>query len=114
MAVRATGRVIRIYASSGANERTGSTFFRLALTNREEMPGGPDANEENNYNGYFFLLPGDANYSALYSLLLVAATNGYDLQARVFGEISPWISAEEPGENAHVNYLVVDWSSGPE
>jgi hypothetical protein len=48
MAVRATGEVIRIYASSGANERTGSTFFRLALTNREEMPGGPDATERDN------------------------------------------------------------------
>lgn len=114
MAVRATGEVIRIYASSGANERTGSTFFRLALTNREEVPGGPDATERDNYNGYFFLLPSDANYSALYSLLLVAATNGYRLQARVFGEIKPWRSEANPGENAHVNYLVVDWGGGPE
>jgi hypothetical protein len=105
---RATGKVIRIFASSGAFEKTGATYFRLALTKREEMPGGPDV--DGNHNGYFFLLPSDANYSALYSLLLVAATNGYRLQARVFGQISPWVSATKPGENAHVNYLVVDWS----
>lgn len=96
MAVRATGKVSRIYTSSGADR----TYFRLAGLSAEETPGGEN---------YFYLLRSDDNYNALYSLLLVAATNRYDLQARVFGEIKP-ATATAPGEDAHVNYLVVDWS----
>jgi hypothetical protein len=107
MADRATGKVIRIFASSEDN----TTFFRLNLDDPEQRPGGPNASEENDYNGYFYLLPTDPNYNALYSLLLVATTNERDVQAKVFGdgEIKPWRSKTDIGENAHVGYLVMFW-----
>jgi len=101
MANRATGRVSRIFATSGGDR----TNFRLAGLSAEETPGG-----DPNSQGYFYLLPSDPNYSALYSLLLVAATNRYNLHARVFGNIVP-ATDTSPGTNAHVNYLVVDWDS---
>jgi hypothetical protein len=84
----ATGTVRRIYA------RAEGTFIWL----KDFTYGGPPgANGE----GYFRLLRSHPNYNALYSLLLVAATNKHPLRIRTEKDISP-------SEDAEVNYLVVD------
>jgi hypothetical protein len=84
----ATGQVSRIYANkSGA-------FIRLAGLPPEDTPGGEH---------YFELRVGHPNYNALYSLLLVAAANRYNLRIRTDSDINS-------GANAVVNYFVVDWS----
>ena len=85
MAIRAIGRVTRIYATSG------QTFIRLADT------GGvlPRA-------GYFRLSMDHNNYNALYSLALSAATNGLRLHIRTAVDITA-------DEIADVLYMVVDW-----
>jgi hypothetical protein len=95
MAIRATGKVSRIFASSGSNR----TSIWLSGISAEETPGGEK---------YFYLLTDDPNYNAIYSLILVAATNQYDLQVRVVGEIKP-ATASDPGEDAHILYVIVDW-----
>ncbi len=109
MASGAEGKVWRIYQSPQAFDKTGATFFRLKDLPRDQSPGGPDASEDSDYQGYFFLLPSDATYNAVYSLLLVAATNGYTVKLRTWGEIKPWRSASDTGENAHVRYIYIDW-----
>jgi len=88
MAVRATGRVSRIYATSLG------TYIRLANIPQESTP----------QSGYFLLNQSHPNYNALYSLALLAAVNRYDLQIRTANEIVPTEAAE-------VSYMVVDWPS---
>ena len=83
MAVRATGRVVRIYATRG------HTYIRL--------DAGPKPQD-----GYFRLDQTHSNYNALYSLALSAAINRDRLQIRTSAEIVPT-------EYAAVAYMVVDW-----
>ena len=85
MAIRAVGRVQRIYTTSG------TAYVRL------DVPA-----ELRPLDGYFALRQSHTNYNALYSLALVAAVNGYDLQIRTQVDISPT-------EYADVRYMVVDW-----
>lgn len=84
----ATGLVSRIYAN------TSGAFIRLAGLPPGDTPGGEH---------YFELRKGHPNYNALYSLVLVAAANRYNLRIRTNNDISP-------ASNAVVNYLVVDWA----
>jgi hypothetical protein len=86
MAHRATGKVSRIYATSG------QVFIRLTNIPADATP----------QDGYFRLLQSHDNYDALYSLALTAAVNGYDLQIRTRGEI---VSTQP----ANVAYMMVDW-----
>jgi hypothetical protein len=86
---RAIGKVSRIYAN-----RSGA-FIHLADLPAADVPGGEE---------YFELQRAHPNYNALYSLVLVAATNGYDLHIRTSDPIDPASS-----ENSVVSYLVVDW-----
>jgi hypothetical protein len=83
----AIGKVRRIYA-----HRTGTNIW-LADLPPEDTPGGEH---------YFELHLDHANYNALYSLLLVAATNRYNLRIRTTEDINP-------NSNAVVSYFVVDW-----
>jgi hypothetical protein len=85
MAIRAIGRVLRIYTSKGV------TYIRL------DVPTSLQPKD-----GYFALRQAHINYNALYSLALAAAVNGYDLQIRTEQEITPT-------EYADVWYMVVDW-----
>ncbi len=87
MAMRATGKVIRLFPHS----RT--TFIRLDI----EPEAGPK-------NGYFELKLDNKNYNALYSLALAAAANRWPLTIRTVAEIVP-------EETAEIQYMVVDWQS---
>jgi hypothetical protein len=69
------------------------TFLRLAGLASANTP----------LDGYFLLPAGHANYSALYSLALVAAVNRYDLTIRTAADISNQ-------DHAEIVYLVVDWT----
>lgn len=84
MAIRATGKVSRIYSTAGR------TYIRLS-----GIPVAPKY-------GYFRLDMSHSNYNALYSLVIVAAVNGYDLQIRTTADI-------DPGVIAVVQYMVLDW-----
>ena len=84
MAIRATGKVSRIYST------TGRTYIRLS-----GIPIAPKYN-------YFELPMSHSNYNALDSLALVAAVNGYNLQIRTTSDIDPNVIAV-------VAYMVVDW-----
>jgi hypothetical protein len=84
MAIRATGKVSRIYTTGGR------AYIRLT-----GIPIAPKYN-------YFELSMSHSNYNALYSLALVAAVNGYDLQIRTTTDIDPNVIAL-------VQYMVVDW-----
>jgi hypothetical protein len=86
VAIRVTGKVNRIFATSG------QTFFRLTNIPADATP----------QDGYFRLSQGHANYDALYSLALTAAINQYDLQIRTTTDI---VSTQV----ANVQYMVVDW-----
>lgn len=86
MAFRVTGKVNRIYATSG------QVFFRLT-----DLPPGNTPQD-----GYFRLNQSHSNYDALYSLALTAAVNRYELQIRTNGDI-------DPTQVADVRYMVVDW-----
>lgn len=88
----ARGKVSRVYTTVGENGE-GMTFIRLADLPPEQTPG-PDR--------YFGVGTSHPNYNALYSLILVAATNGYDLQVRTEQDINAQ-------SNARIRYLVVDW-----
>ena len=83
MAIRAKGRVTRIYATGGR------TYIRL------------DAGPKPKY-GYFRLDQTHTNYNALYSLALSAAINRNRLQIRTKSNITA-------SEIAVVGYMVVDW-----
>ena len=84
MAIRAEGHITRMYVnSSGCN---------LRLDNKEEVPK----------DGYFILDLQHPNYNAIYSLLLLAATNGYVVSVRTKQEIGPNAAAE-------ISYVVADW-----
>jgi hypothetical protein len=83
----ATGKVSRIYASSGL------VYLRLADIPAADTP----------LDGYFRLSQSHPNYDALYSLALTAAVNRYDLRIRVAGEVI------DPTQYADVQYMVVDW-----
>ena len=85
MAHRATGKVTRLYV------RAERTKIRL------EVPVDLQPAEN-----YFSLELAHPNYNALYSLALSAAVNGYPLQIRTTGEITP-------NETANVEYMVVEW-----
>ena len=85
MAIRATGKVTRLYV------RAERTNVRLEIP-LDEQP-------QENYFGLELTHP---NYNSLYSLALSAAINGYALTIRTTAEISP----DEP---ASVEYMVVDW-----
>lgn len=85
MAIRATGKVTRLYV------RRDKTNIRL------EIPVSAQPLEN-----YFSLELTNPNYNALYSLALSAAVNGYPLQIRTVGDI-------KPTETAVVEYMVVDW-----
>lgn len=92
MAERAKGQVARIYATDG------QCYIRLANTGNSPNDLPKD--------GYFVLQMKHNNYHALYSLALVAAVNGYQLEVRAEGEdISP-------EHYAIVSYMVVDWNRG--
>lgn len=86
MAIRAEGRVARIYATGGR------TFIRLALPSGTVEPK----------DGYFMLDRAHSNYEAIYSLALSSAINGYVLSIRTVRDITP-------SEEAEVQYVVVDW-----
>ena len=83
MAIRATGKVTRIYATNG------QVYIRL---DAEPKPK----------DGYFQLEQSHSNYNALYSLALSAANNGDRLQIRTTSEITP-------SSHGVVAYMVVDW-----
>ena len=82
----ATGKVSRIYASSG------QVYIRLADIPASDTP----------LDGYFRLNQSHPNYDALYSLALTAAVNRYDLRIRTTDDI-------DPTKYADVQYMVVDW-----
>lgn len=86
MAIRAEGRVARIYATRGR------TYIRLALPTGTVEP----------QDGYFMLDRAHNNYEAIYSLALSSAINGYALSIRTVRDITP-------SEYAEVEYAVVDW-----
>jgi len=86
MANRATGKVARIFATSGR------VYVRLADLPADSTPK----------DGYFQLAQEHPNYDAIYSLALAAAVNRYDLQIRTVDEIVPT-------EYAAVQYMVVSW-----
>jgi hypothetical protein len=88
MVFRVTGKVDRIYATSG------QVYLRLA-----DLPAGSIPKD-----GYFRLSQGHSNYDALYSLALTASVNRYDLQIRTTTDI-------DPATVADVQYLVVDWDT---
>jgi len=88
MAMRATGKVIRLFTHSRAS------FIRLDIP----LETGPK-------NGYFVLKLDNKNYNALYSLVLAAAANRWPLTIRTAADIVP-------AETAEILYLVVDWQSG--
>ncbi len=83
MAVSTTGKVARMYATGG------QTYIRLH--------GGLKPKY-----GYFRLSMTHSNYNALYSLLLSAAINRYNLRIRTTSDIVPTAIAD-------VQYFVVDW-----
>ncbi len=85
---RATGKVTRLFP-----DRT-DCYIRLDFT--------PPSGEPKPKDDYFRLEKSHANYNSLYSLAVVAAVNGYNLQIRTSGEI---VAAEYPT----VAYMVVDW-----
>jgi hypothetical protein len=82
---RAIGRVLWIYTTIGL------VYIRL------DVPSALQPKD-----GYFALKQTHTNYNALYSLALVAAVNGYDLQIRTEADITPTAYAD-------VRYMVVDW-----
>ncbi len=84
MAVRATGRVIRLYPNESG------CYIRLDYQGVKPL------------RDYFFLEKSFGNYNSLYSLAVVAAVNGYNLQIRTREDITPT-------EHAKVVYMVVDW-----
>jgi hypothetical protein len=86
MAIRADGKVARLYPTKGY------TYIRLALA------AGVAAPED----GYFKLDQTHPNYNALYSLALLAAVNRYTLTIRTESDITP-------SEYAVVRYMWVDW-----
>jgi hypothetical protein len=86
-----TGKVTRLFVPSSRHEPSeGLTRIRL------------DVQDPSPKDGYFQLDSQDSNYSALYSLVLAAAINRYDLRIDTQDEIT---STEE----AVIDYLVVNW-----
>ena len=83
MAVRATGKVQRLYVNSG------NVYIRIDGTPKP-------------LSGYFRLRQSRDNYNALYSLALSAAVNGERLQIRTTTDISPT-------RYGVVQYMVVDY-----
>lgn len=90
MAVRATGKITRLYAN-----RHG-TFIQL------------DIDPANAPKGEYFRLQSEhTNYNGLYSLALAAAANRWPLTIRIKGE-----DEIDPNLEANIDYLVVDWKAG--
>lgn len=83
---RRKGKVRRIYPDDGG------TYIELDIPTTPPRPK----------DGYFRLEQAHSNYNALYSLLLVAAVNRYDLEIRTAADITP-------DEVAVVLYMRVDW-----
>lgn len=93
---RAKGKVGRIFPNeSGA-------FIWLKDIDDDWAEDPSDEPDTPGGRGYFRLLRGHANYNALYSLVLVAATNDIFLMIETEDPINP-------NENAYVNNLWVDW-----
>ena len=90
MAVKVTGRVIRLYVN------VHGTFITLAV----DSPRPKD--------NYYRLRLDHPNYNALYSLALAAAANRWQLEVRITGEGEEISSDKE----AIVSYMVVDWEAG--
>jgi hypothetical protein len=86
MAVFASGKVTRLYATKGY------VAIRLGGLPQDLTP----------LSGYFKLHETHPNYNALYSLALSAAINGIKLTIRTEEDITPT-------ETADVWYFVVDW-----
>ena len=89
MAVRATGKITRLYTN-----RHG-TFVRL------DIPPETAPKEE-----YFKLSKDHANYSGLYSLALAAAANRWSITVRIEGD-----GQIDPNQDAYVSYFNVDWKA---
>lgn len=85
---RATGKIIRLYPDQNG------CYIELDYT--------PPQGESKPRDKYFHLEKTHENYNSLYSLILVAAVNGYDMMIRVGGSIVE-------AEYAKVSYLVVNW-----
>ena len=79
------GRVSRMYV------RRDGLFVRLDIP-EDEQP----------LDNYFRLPLAHPNYNALYSIVLAASINRYNLWIRTTVDI-------DPGERAEVEYMVVDW-----
>jgi hypothetical protein len=84
MANKVTSKVNRIYT------RKNGCYIRL------ENPGHKPK------DGYFWLSKKTDNYNSLYSLVLIAAVNRYDLHIRTEDDI---VSTA----HANVEYLLIDW-----
>jgi hypothetical protein len=82
-----TGTINRVVAAEM------STDLLLTGLGEQETPGG---------TGYFVIQKTHENYNALYSLALVAATNGYSITVKTVGDINQ-------NEPATVGYMFVDW-----
>ena len=85
MANRARSKVTRISVESD------QTYIRLEIP-RSDQP----------LDGYFGLKHTHPSYNALYSLVLLAAANGYALLIRTRSEITPNAYPE-------VFYMLIDW-----
>ena len=84
MAIRTTGHINRLYPDGGG--------CYVRLSNADAVPK----------DGLFQLDLKHPNYNAIYSLLLLAATNGYPVSIRTSGEITP-------ATVAVISYITVDW-----
>lgn len=85
---RATGKVTRLYPD------TTDCYIRLDYT--------PPSGESKPKDDYFRLEKSHENYNSLYSLAVIAAVNGYNLQIRTIGDIVGT-------DRSKVGYMVVDF-----
>ena len=84
MAVNATGKVNQLYPNEGG------CYIRLIYEGDKPL------------DELFHLSKTHGNYNSLYSLAVVAAVNGYDLNIRTVSDI---VSTQ----HGQVQYMVVNW-----
>lgn len=90
MAIRATGKITRLYAN-----RHG-TFIQLDV----DPANAPK-------DTYFRLQSEHSNYNGIYSLALAAAANRWPITIRIEGD-----GPINPDIEANISYVNVDWKAG--